>query len=65
MPYSYLSDIWALGVILYEMCTLKHPFRSTNVLTLAVEIVQNDYEPISNEYSSELKALIASLLEKD
>ena len=25
-PYSTKSDIWALGVILYQLCSLKLPF---------------------------------------
>ena len=25
-PYDSKNDMWALGVVLYEMCTLKHPF---------------------------------------
>ena len=33
-PYSYKSDIWALGCILYEMCTRKHAFDSRNLLGL-------------------------------
>ena len=27
-PYDSKSDIWALGVVLYEMCQLHPPFRS-------------------------------------
>ena len=27
--YSKKSDIWALGVILYEMCCLEYPFPAT------------------------------------
>jgi len=27
-PYSYSSDVWALGCILYELCTLKQAFSS-------------------------------------
>ena len=25
-PYTSKSDVWALGIIIYELCTLKQPF---------------------------------------
>ena len=27
-PYNEKSDIWALGVVLYETCTGKYPFEA-------------------------------------
>lgn len=29
--YNYKSDVWMLGCILYEMCTLKRPFEGDNL----------------------------------
>jgi NIMA (never in mitosis gene a)-related kinase 1/4/5 len=40
-PYTYQSDIWALGCILYELCTLKHAFHAENLLGLVFKIVQD------------------------
>uniref|UniRef100_A0A7S1AH39 non-specific serine/threonine protein kinase n=1 Tax=Noctiluca scintillans TaxID=2966 RepID=A0A7S1AH39_NOCSC len=34
------SDCWALGVILYEMCTLETPFPGSNTLTVVIRIIE-------------------------
>ena len=64
-PYSYKSDVWALGCVLYEMCTLKHAFDANNLLGLVYKIVQEDYPPISDHYSRELSNIVTLLLTKD
>lgn len=64
-PYTYQSDIWALGCILYELCSLKHAFHSDNLLGLVYKIVQDEPEPIPDHFSQGLKDLVKILLTKD
>lgn len=58
--------MWALGCILYELCTLKKAFQADNLLGLVFKIVSEPYEPIPNNlpYSKELRMLVGMLLEK-
>lgn len=65
-PYNEKSDVWALGCILYEMATFKHPFNATNQGALILKILRGKYDPITNkDYSSDLKKMVDLLLEKN
>ena len=57
-PYSAKSDVWALGCILYELCTLKHAFVADNLLGLVFKILRERYEAIPSVYSAEISTLI-------
>ena len=62
---SYKCDIWALGCIVYEMCTLRLPFKGKNMHELKENICKGKYEKISLRYSKELWDFIQTLLEVD
>jgi hypothetical protein len=61
-PYSYKSDVWALGCVLYEMTTLTHAFDATSINGLAQKIIKGKYPPISAKYSKPLRDLITEML---
>ena len=57
--------MWALGCVLYELCTLKHAFSADNLLGLAFKIVQDKADPIPTSYSADLQNLISAMLNKN
>uniref|UniRef100_A0A0D9RYL0 non-specific serine/threonine protein kinase n=1 Tax=Chlorocebus sabaeus TaxID=60711 RepID=A0A0D9RYL0_CHLSB len=62
-PYNNKTDIWSLGCVLYELCTLKHPFEGNNVQQLVLKICQAHFAPISPRFSRELHSLISQLFQ--
>jgi len=65
-PYGIKADIWALGIVLYELLALEAPFQGTNLAALVVKIVTADPKPVSSEnYNEEVRSLVTTLLQKD
>ncbi|EGR30714.1 protein kinase domain protein [Ichthyophthirius multifiliis] len=63
-PYTYKSDIWALGCIIFELCALKPPFQSNSLMSLISIIVNEQPAKISYAYSQSLQNFIKSMLKK-
>ncbi|KAG2482829.1 hypothetical protein HYH03_018266 [Edaphochlamys debaryana] len=63
--YSYETDIWSLGVVMYELTTLKPPFNAFNLAGLVAKIKRAAPPPIPSCYSADWGALLKGMLRKD
>jgi NIMA (never in mitosis gene a)-related kinase 1/4/5 len=62
-PYDIKSDIWSLGWVLYEMITLKPPFRAEDMQSLFKVVLKGVYPKISNKYSVDLQWVVKELIQ--
>ncbi|MEW5302088.1 MAG: hypothetical protein WDW36_004898 [Sanguina aurantia] len=60
-PYNEKSDVWALGVVLYECCTKRHPFDADNQGALILKILRGKFPPVQG-YSPEVTDIIKRCL---
>ena len=61
------SDLWAVGVILYQMLTGKRPFAADSIATLLLRITQETPKPVGElraEIPASLRRIVARSLNK-
>jgi len=63
--YNHKSDMWALGIVVYEMMCLRRPFDGADMIALSDSIVHRRHRPLPLIYRPELRALVDAMLEKD
>ena len=61
-PYNQKSDIWSLGVLLYELLTLRRPFQAKGLKELMKKIVTGEYDAVHPGANPNLVSLIHKCL---
>ena len=61
-PYSFKSDIWSIGCILYQMSALKMPFQGKNIKEVYYNLKNIIIPPLPDIYSPDLMYMIKKLL---
>ncbi|KAG2431324.1 hypothetical protein HYH02_013452 [Chlamydomonas schloesseri] len=62
-PYSYTSDTWAIGCLLYELTALAVPFEARSMSELRYKVLRGTYPPIPNTFSRDLQQMVRECLD--
>lgn len=63
LPYDAKSDMWSLGCVIYEMTSLRPPFRAEDMESLFRKILRGSYPRCPTVYSRDVNEVISLLLQ--
>lgn len=64
-PYTQSTDLWSLGVVLYELLSLELPFKGNNLQDIVSQVLSGRYAPLPSFRGAELAEAVQSLLTRD
>jgi serine/threonine-protein kinase len=59
------TDIWSIGVLLYELITGRTPWRHSSIVDLCAAILRDPPAPLDVDAPASVEAAIATCLQKD
>lgn len=62
-PYDSKSDIWSCGCVIYELATLKPPFRAPDMDGLYHKVIKGKYSKLPSHYSVDLYNIVRMMLQ--
>ncbi|GFR81947.1 serine/threonine-protein kinase Nek11 [Elysia marginata] len=63
--YNSKSDVWSIGCIMYELCTLEHAFMGQGLMAVMYKIVEKDAPDLPSKYSKNLNEVFKAMLVKE
>ncbi|CAG9583673.1 putative serine/threonine protein kinase [Leishmania major strain Friedlin] len=64
-PYSKKADMFSLGVLLYELLTLKRPFDGEDIEEVMHKTLAGLYDPLPDSISKEMQTIVSALLQSE